>query len=222
VKRAGGLNPYAYPRGATLIRRNEFYENKSEDELKIETLRDVKNNFDRDSLNRTEFDKLFLERVDRKISENDEEERTKKIEILAEDYKRQSILDLTNPADTLGKMQIKDTELIGIDLQSILDNPSSPEDLILREGDVLSIPAGGNITNYSGAQILISHLDYPANTGTTTDANPTSRQTTIAYDADSKRIPIRSNDRLGVYLCSNSDSAPTNFAFTLTAYFVRS
>jgi hypothetical protein len=89
-------------------------------------------------------------------------------------------------------------------------------------GDVLSIPAGGNVTNYSGAQILISHLDYPANSGTATDANPTSRQTTIAYDADSKRIPIKSNDRLGVYLCSNSDSAPTNFAFTLTAYFVRS
>jgi hypothetical protein len=89
-------------------------------------------------------------------------------------------------------------------------------------GDVLNIPAGGNTTDYSGAQILISHLDYPSNTGTTTDANPTSRQTTIAYDADSKRIPIKSNDRLGVYLCSNSDSAPTNFAFTLTAYFVRS
>jgi hypothetical protein len=89
-------------------------------------------------------------------------------------------------------------------------------------GDILNIPAGGNTTNYSGAQILISHLDYPSNTGGTTDANPGARQTTIAYDADSKRIPIKSNDRLGVYLCSNSDSAPTNFAYTLTAYFVRS
>ena len=89
-------------------------------------------------------------------------------------------------------------------------------------GDVLSIPAGGNVTNYSGAQILISHLDYPANSGTATDSNPTARQTTIAYDADSKRIPIRSNDRLGVYLCANSDSDDTNFAYTLTAYFERS
>lgn len=89
-------------------------------------------------------------------------------------------------------------------------------------GDILRIPAGGNTTDYSGAQILISHLDYPANSGTATDSNPTSRQTTIAYDADSKRIPIRSNDRLGVYLCSNSDTANTNFAYTLTAYFVRS
>jgi len=89
-------------------------------------------------------------------------------------------------------------------------------------GDILRIPAGGNTTNYSGAQILISHLDFPANSGTTTDANPGARQTTIAYDADSKRIPIRSNDRLGVYLCSNAGDADINFVYTLTAYFVRS
>lgn len=89
-------------------------------------------------------------------------------------------------------------------------------------GDVLSIPPGGTTTNYSGAQILISHLDFPANSGTTTDANPGSRQTTIAYDADSKRIPIKSNDRIGVYLCQNANDENVTFAYTLTAYFVRS
>jgi hypothetical protein len=89
-------------------------------------------------------------------------------------------------------------------------------------GDQLSIPAGGTTTNFSGAQVLISTLDYPDNTGTTTSANRSSRQTTIAYDADSKRIPIKSNDSLGVYLCSNASSANINFAYTLTAYFVRS
>ena len=89
-------------------------------------------------------------------------------------------------------------------------------------GDVLSIPQGGDTTNYSGAQILISHLDFPANTGTATDANPGARQTTIAYDADSKRIPLKSNDRLGVYLCSNALDENVVFTYTLTAYFVRS
>jgi hypothetical protein len=89
-------------------------------------------------------------------------------------------------------------------------------------GDVLGIPPGGDITNYSGAQVLISHLEYPTNTGTETDSNPGSRQTTIAYDADSKRIPIKSNDRLGVYLCGNADIYDPSFAYTLTAYFVRS
>ena len=88
-------------------------------------------------------------------------------------------------------------------------------------GDVLSIPAGGNITNYSGAQVLISHLEFPSTNGEF-QLNPSSRQTTIAYDADSKRIPIKSNDRLGVYLCDNANNQVQNFAYTLTAYFVRS
>lgn len=88
-------------------------------------------------------------------------------------------------------------------------------------GDVLNLPAGGNTTNYSGAQVLISHLEFPKDDGAS-QYNPASRQTTIAYDADSKRIPIKSNDRLGVYICQNSKNNAQNFAYTLTAYFVRS
>jgi len=92
-------------------------------------------------------------------------------------------------------------------------------------GDVLAIPAGGDITNYSGAQVLISCLEMPNGAGDSTsdkDRNPGSRQTTIAYDADSKRIPIKSNDRLGVHLCTNATSGAVYFCYTLTAYFVRS
>lgn len=92
-------------------------------------------------------------------------------------------------------------------------------------GDVLSIPAGGDITNYSGAQVLISSLEMSNGAGDSTsdkDRNPGSRQTTIAYDADSKRIPIKSNDRLGVHLCTNSTAGLVYFRYTLTAYFVRS
>jgi len=91
-------------------------------------------------------------------------------------------------------------------------------------GENLSLPAGGTTTDFSGAQVLISHLTTPSETSSLNNLNPDSRQTTIAYDADSKRIPIKSNDRLGVYLCSNSDSGQQNviFHYTLTAYFVRS
>lgn len=107
------------------------------------------------------------------------------------------------------------------DLACTLQSPNGA--MIAKvSGDVLAIPPGGDITNYSGAQILVSHLDFPANNGTATDANPGARQTTIAYDADSKRIPIKSNDRLGVYLCTNANNGNVNFAYTLTAYFVRS
>ena len=102
-------------------------------------------------------------------------------------------------------------------------DPSLPVGSIVAKvsSDGLSIPQGGNVTNFSGAQILLSHLSAPSSDGTST-LESDSRQTTIAYDADSKRIPIKSNDRLGVYLCSNGVLDPVNFFYTLTAYFVRS
>ena len=87
----------------------------------------------------------------------------------------------------------------------------------------LSIPAGGDITNFSGAQILASHLDYPSDDGA--NHQPDGRQTTLAYDANSKRIVLKSNDRLGVYVCQNLDltkNGTISFGYTLTAYFVRS
>ena len=87
--------------------------------------------------------------------------------------------------------------------------------------DGLTITEGGNVTNFSGAQILLSHLSLPSNDGTS-GLEADSRQTTIAYDADSKRIPIKSNDKLGVYLCANGLDSQINFCYTLTAYFVRS
>jgi hypothetical protein len=109
------------------------------------------------------------------------------------------------------------------DLEGGAVDPTKPSGAIVAKvsGDILNLPAGGDVTNYSGAQVLISHLEFPKDDGET-QFNPASRQTTIAYDADSKRIPIKSNDRLGVYICQNSNNNPQNFAYTLTAYFVRS
>ena len=102
-------------------------------------------------------------------------------------------------------------------------DPAQPAGAIVAKvsGDALTIPEGGSFTNYSGAQVLVSHLALPDTDGTN-NAESNSRQTTIAYDADSKRITIKSNDRLGVYLCSNALASNLNFSYTLTSYFVRS
>jgi len=86
-------------------------------------------------------------------------------------------------------------------------------------GQILSVPAGGNVTAFSGAQILVTHLDYASNDGAAS-LNSADRQTTIGYDADTKRIPLKSNDRLGVYICSNASAVSQNYSYTLTAYFV--
>lgn len=89
-------------------------------------------------------------------------------------------------------------------------------------GNALNIPDGLSVTNFSGAQILATHLDYPSDDGAK-GTNADSRQTNLAYDANSKRIVLKSGDRLGVYICSNALLGHIcNYAYTLTAYFVRS
>lgn len=165
VKRAGGLNPYAYPKGATLIRRNEFYKEPTEYEVKAETLRIVKKNISRDSLDRTESDKVLLKRIDRKINESQEESRRQGRNISAEDFRQQSLLDLSESTEGVGKIEIKDTELIGINLESILTNPYGPSDLILREGDVLSIPRELQTVRMRGEVLYPTSARFRPNSG---------------------------------------------------------
>lgn len=93
--------------------------------------------------------------------------------------------------------------------------------LAKTSGPALSLPAGGVANNFSAAQVLISHLEFPSSDGASS-LEGGSRQTIVAYDAESKRIPVKSNEQLGVYGCFNADTSNIQFAYTLIAYFVRS
>lgn len=58
--------------------------------------------------------------------------------LLVDQYKKQTIESLAK-RDSI-QLEVKTTEMIGIDLEAILKNPQSAQDLILLEGDVLSVP----------------------------------------------------------------------------------
>ncbi len=93
LQRAGGLTKFAYVKGATLIRRTEYFTDPDED------------------------------------SE-------------AAKQRRENLLRLSE-RDTLladAEFEIKQQESIGIELHKILSNPGSRYDLVLKEGDILSIP----------------------------------------------------------------------------------
>ena len=101
-------------------------------------------------------------------------------------------------------------------------NPTLPVGFILAKtsGPALSLPEGGVTNNFSAAQVLISHLEFPSSDGSSS-LEGGARQTIVAYDAESKRIPVKSNEQLGVYGCFNAGAEDCNFAYTLIAYFVR-
>jgi protein involved in polysaccharide export with SLBB domain len=143
LRRAGGINQFAYPKGATLMRRTEFYDVLEEEELKLRNLESLLQNLDRDSVvENAESEEQLLFRLKNRVEllqyerEKREEEEFEHRRF-AED--RYSFLE---GADTTAIKQIalRKKEMIGIDLEKIIAEPGSKYDLILEEGDVLTIP----------------------------------------------------------------------------------
>ena len=55
--------------------------------------------------------------------------------------------------DSLG-VRVEDTFSVGIDLEKALANPGSTADIVLREGDVISIPKNNNTITINGAVMV--------------------------------------------------------------------
>ena len=139
ISRAGGLSEFAYPKGATLIRRTEFYQTESEKIRKQRNYEELLARLATDSDDPNEAQALLLQRVGKNINQQQPSALTRD-----EDLTVQSKVDaLSGIADRkadLAPIKIRETEAIAIDLETILRNPGSKHDLILEEGDIISIP----------------------------------------------------------------------------------
>lgn len=109
VTQAGGLTPFAYVRGATLIRTVKL----SDDELT---------------------------------------QRQRSVDELADDTRKSIVqIDAVTPYKT---------ESIGINLQKILDDPGSDEDILVQEGDLLRIPKQLETVRLQGELMLPTTVKY--------------------------------------------------------------
>lgn len=139
LKRAGGPNQFAYPRGATLVRRTEVFQEKTRDELTAENLERLRQNTVREDLDNTTAEKFMMERIEQKLQDRNREIEKQRIddqESLLDQQKESLLAD----AGSAKKIEIKETERVGISLDKILANPGSEYDLILQEGDVINVP----------------------------------------------------------------------------------
>ncbi|UJP66991.1 SLBB domain-containing protein [Mongoliitalea daihaiensis] len=136
VSRAGGLTAFAYAEGATLIRRTEFFETESEQIRRNRNLQDLQDRLLADP-NNTEAQELLVERLFRDLGNRplDLTEGSK-----AAESKRESITSISETKADVAPIRIRQTEAVAIDLAAIMRNPGSDLDLILEEGDILSIP----------------------------------------------------------------------------------
>ena len=134
VKRAGGINQFAYTKGATLIRKTEFFNTESEQvrrQKNLEALRELL----KENPPNPEAQEELLIRLFRDLPK----EKVEKKDSTANNVKRESLDQIA--AETPGlAVKIKETEAVAINLEKILANPGSEEDLLLEEGDILNVP----------------------------------------------------------------------------------
>jgi protein involved in polysaccharide export with SLBB domain len=134
VKRAGGINQFAYTKGATLIRKTEFFNTESEQVRRQKNLEDLRLLL-KDNPNNAEAQEELLKRLFRDLPQ----EKVEKKDSIANDAKRESLDQIA--AETPGvAVKIKESEAVAINLEKILANPGSEEDLVLEEGDILNVP----------------------------------------------------------------------------------
>uniref|UniRef100_UPI0040471E0A SLBB domain-containing protein n=1 Tax=Algoriphagus sp. TaxID=1872435 RepID=UPI0040471E0A len=134
IKRAGGVNQFAYTKGATLIRKTEFFNTESEQvrrQKNLEALRVLL----KESPTKPEAQEELLIRLFRDLPT----EKVAKTDSTANNAKRESLDQIA--AETPGvAVKFKETEAVAINLEKILANPGSEEDLVLEEGDILNVP----------------------------------------------------------------------------------
>jgi protein involved in polysaccharide export with SLBB domain len=141
IRRAGGLNQFAYPKGASLVRRTIYFKEISPMEIKEKNLREIREKVDPEGnpqLNQAEL--LLFERLDGKINSMEEKKLVEDQKKLLENFNLISNLDSTSRDSAFNKVRFKQQDVIGINLDVILRNPGTGEDLILQEGDILRIP----------------------------------------------------------------------------------
>jgi protein involved in polysaccharide export with SLBB domain len=133
VKRAGGLNQFAYSKGATLIRRTEFFNTESEEIRRKRNLEALRMKLEADPSN-SEAQVELLQRLFRDLPETANPVATQ----LAQNKKES--LDQIAEGTPGFEVKLKQTEAVAINLETIITYPGSEDDLLLEEGDILSVP----------------------------------------------------------------------------------
>ncbi len=156
IKRSGGLTRWAHRPGANLIRRTEFYEESNELARKIADLYAVKSNLD--TVN-SEADKVINANIDKEIT-NYIGALEFSNENIAASAKRERLSEIKKRNPLLGDIDIKHSESIALDLETILNDPGSAEDIVLEEGDIIIIPKELETVRLRGQVLYPNTVQY--------------------------------------------------------------
>ena len=155
IKRAGGLTPYADASGAILVRKTEFSNSKSNDQISQEALQQLRQKVLNDESELKNISQTQL--IERLKKLEDKVETDTQNDLVGSKLKKELIQDISEQDSLVRNIEIKEEEPVAINLQRILDEPGSKYDLIVKEGDVISIP--GKLETVRVAGEVISPLN---------------------------------------------------------------
>ena len=141
LKRSGGVNEFAYPNGATLIRKTEYYKKETEFDKQQTTLLALKENLITETDSLSEFDSGLLKRINSDLDNlslltQEEKNILNKSTNFTISAKKDSLQPYLLPKEEL----FNTTESIAIDLSEIIKNNGSISDLLVQSGDTLFVP----------------------------------------------------------------------------------
>ena len=159
IKRAGGLTPFANPEGAVLIRKTEFSSARSSDQINQEYLEQLRKKVlgDESEIKNISQTQLIerLEKIQNRITDDNQ------IDAIGNRFKKESIEDLTEQDTLIKDVKIADQEITVIELNKILQGgEGSKYDLLVREGDVISIPQELQTVRVTGEVVSPLNVRY--------------------------------------------------------------
>jgi len=198
IKRAGGLSQFAYPKGASLIRRTVYFKGLTEEEEREKILKEIRSNLNEESNRKNnEAEAILFERIDQKLEQKElerlEKEQAEERRLM---YGGFSVLDSLPIDSAVNKVRMKQQDLVGIDLVKIMQNPGSEEDLILLEGDIIQIPKELQTVRMVGEVLLpttsrydkyFGLKDYISKAGGFTEDARKSKTYVVYANGDAKR-----------------------------------
>ena len=166
IKRAGGLNQFAYPKGASLVRRTIYFKELSLEEVNEKNLREIRDKVDPEKINQiNQAELLLFERLDEKITSMEEKKLIEEQKEILKGLEQNRTIDSVSRDSVMNRIRFKQQDVIGINLEQILKYPGTGEDLILQEGDILRIPKELQTIRMVGEVLMPTTARYVSGSG---------------------------------------------------------
>lgn len=159
LERAGGLKPFAYAGGATLIRRTENFDVPTANQNRIVKLTGILEKLNANQNRLSENELLMRQRIQEEILDLQQTDQLPATQFTNQiKNERLEIIKERNGLES--NVRVGQYETVGIRLDQILSNRNGLEDLLLEEGDIIVVPPKSETVRLRGSVVFPTTLKF--------------------------------------------------------------